>query len=235
MKPTFKKIKSKIYQDPDTLVEIYPYEDKGKICPYVLHSSPIGKQFSGYVLILKDLDFAINCLENLRQNKVTDSQIRTAILFAGLFTYMKCFTSGSERGTHLHKDIFKRQSKKNKKLHKKIDEFRNKYLAHASTQTYETSNIALFLNPDQAKKEILTMSIAAKYIKSKDDELIDYIELMNKVKELVAKKMKKKLVALKKEVRSIPIEELYSRAKEPDKLKFRNIELGKYKAKEDKM
>jgi len=173
MKTTFNKIPSKIYTDPDTESEIFPYEMNGEICPYILHDSPIGKQFAGHVLILKDIDFAISCLKNLNENKVTDKEMRTAILFSGIFTYMKCFTAGSERGTHLHEDLFKPT------------------LPKSSTQTYETSTIVLFLNPNESTKGLMTMSVAAKYVTDRDDKLEDYIELMEKVKELVSIRMKK--------------------------------------------
>lgn len=229
MKTTFNKIESKVFTDPDSGAEIYPYEVNGEICPYVLHESHIAKQFAGHVLILKDLDFAINCLKNLQENKVTDKEVRTSLLFSSLFTYMKCFTSGSERGTHLHDDLFKPTLPKYLALHKEIDEFRDQYLAHASTKTYESSNIALFLNPDISKKELITLSVAAKYATDKDDHLIDYIELMEKVKELVSKRMKGRMEALKAEVKGIDIEELYKNSKTPNRKDFKDIEVGKYK------
>ena len=60
-----------------------------------------------------------------------------------------------------------------------------------STQTYETSTIVLFLNPNESTKGLMTMSVAAKYVTDRDDKLEDYIELMEKVKELVSIRMKK--------------------------------------------
>ena len=231
METTFNKISSKVFTDPDTGAEIFPYEVDGKLCPYILYNSPIGKQFAGYVLILKDIDFAISCFQKLIGNEIIDKELRTAILFSGIFTYMKCFAAGSERGTHLHVTLFKSTSNEYLKLHKEIDEFRDKYLAHASTQTYETSSIALYLNPNESIKELITMSVAAKYVTDKDDSLKNYIELMEKVKELVSVKMKKRMEALKKEIATIDIDKLYDSAKIPDRSDFREIELGKYREK----
>ena len=233
MEIIFNKIESKVYKDPITLAEIFPHEVDGILCPYVIHDSIIGKQFSGHVLIVKDIDFSINCLRALKNNTITDSEFRTAILFSGLFTYMKCFTSGKERGTHLHESLFKTTLPKFINIHKEIDEFRDQYLAHASTKIHETSNIVLFLNPDVKNKKLIKMSIAAKYVTDKDEKLDEYIELMEKVKNLVTARMEGRLAALKKEVYEINLDELYDKSILPDKSKFLDIKLGKYKEKEN--
>lgn len=229
MNTSFKKIDSKSYEDPTTGVEIFPYESNGSLCPYVMHDSEIGKRFAGYVLILKDLDFAIDCFTLLHTNAVVSEKLRTAVLFAGIFTYMKCFTSGKARGTHLHLDTFDRLPPIQLSRHLTVSEFRNEYLAHASTKTYETSNIALFLNPDKSKKKLLTLSVAAKYATDKDSELIEFIDLIEDVKEQVTKKMKKNMETLKMEVFAIPIDYLYNKCVIPNSLKFKEIRLGKYK------
>lgn len=215
MKTTHKIIQSNVYTDPDTKFEIFLNEMNGAICPYFLHDSLIGKQFAGYVLILKDIEFAKSCFKNLEENRVTDKEMRTAILFSGIFTYMKCFTAGSSRGTHLNENLFKKVTLRFRQLHKEISEFRNKYLAHASTETYETAKIVLFLNPDVSAKELLNISVAAKYVTDRNDKLKAFLDLMDIVIELVEIKMGKTLVALEKEVHGINIDELYEKAKTP--------------------
>jgi hypothetical protein len=231
MKTTFNKIDAKSYIDPDTETVIFPREVDGEACLYVLYNSPISKQFAGNVLLLKDIDFSINCLKKLTENIVSDKDIQTALLFSAIVTYMKCFTSGSERRTHLHVDLFKKTHQKYLKLHNEIDEFRDNYLAHASTQTHEKSSSVLFLNPDISKKKLIWISIAAKYVINKNDRLSDYIDLMEKVKELVNIKIKKSMKALKDEVNQIDINEHYFNAKAPDKTKYIDIDLGKYREK----
>jgi hypothetical protein len=219
MKTKHKIIHSDVYTDPDTKFEIFLNEMNGAICPYFFHDSKIGKQFAGYFLILKDIEFAKSCFINLKENKVTDKELRAALLFSGIFTYMKCFTAGNSRGTNLNENLFKSVTMRFQLLHEEIRDFRNKYLAHASTETYETAKIVLFLNPDVSVKEWLNISVAAKYVTDRNDKVEDYLDLMDKVIELVDIKMQKKLEALEKEVDGINIDELYEKAKTPNKEK----------------
>jgi len=219
------KIKSFVYYDEDKelYVNVY-YTREGKICKYFLLEYPTSKQVAAYISMKTDL---YQCLESIEYLKSINSvqeipqHVKLSLLFSSIVLYAKCFTSGKGRGTSLNKrDVFRGARNTHLEFHNQTMELRNKHLAHAGNGNYESRSMILILNPDEDNKKIESIKYEGGRLKDDDENIDNYITLINSVLSHVNEKVEKlkKVVIQKSE--ELNLDEVYENSKSPEKGKL---------------
>ncbi|WP_019407701.1 hypothetical protein [Pseudomonas psychrophila] len=130
----------------------------GKPARHKLLLSKRAKQAGNFKLIHKDLEYVEKSLAILTTiNSSTffnidsnDDIVKRSLFTSSVITYGKCFATGELRGVKLDISFIKKIfTPKLLSRHKNIIEIRNKYIAHANTETHEKAHtfIAFDHNP----------------------------------------------------------------------------------------
>jgi len=228
------KIKSFICYDEDKELYVNVYQTReGKICKYFLLEDPISKRTAAYISMKRDLHECLESIEYLKSiNHVQQipQHVKRSLLFSSIVLYARCFTSGEGRGTSLNKrDVFKGIRNTHLAFHEQTMELRNRHLAHAGNSHHESRTMVLILNPDEYNKKIEAIKYAGGMLKDDDENIDNYIILINSVLAHVNEKVEnlKKVVIQKSE--ALNLDEVYENSKSPEREKL--IPFTSYKLK----
>lgn len=228
------KIKSFIYYDEDKELYINVYQTtEGKICKYFLLEDPISKQTAAYISMKRDLHECLESIEYLKSiNHVQQipQHVKRALLFSSIVLYARCFTSGEGRGTSLNKrDVFKGARDTLLEFHNQTMELRHKHLAHAGNSNHESRAMVLILNPDEYNKKIESIKYAGGMLKDDDENIDNYIALINSVRTHVNEKVEKLKKVVSQKSEELNLDEVYGNSKVPEKGKLIPFTLDKVK------
>ena len=190
-----------------------------KLCPYLSLRGPIYDRLSGYHLMRKDLQFAENALNQLREQEQIGAKplIMQSLWFAAIVAYAKCFTSAKGRKIKLEdKDVFKGVTKALSDTHKEMLHQRHEYISHAGTTPYEASHTMLALDPDLRNKRIFGLYHSMHFAWAISGRTIGaYIGLVQHVKDHIESVLDKLFPGARKEIRKTNVEGWYRNATYP--------------------
>lgn len=200
----------------------------GKPCNYVVIDSKIATKYKSYVLLCKDLEVCIECIEDIQKlNSIKDEiltdKLKHKLLITAIITYGKCYSKSKNRSSLEWKTvssflnsnpIFSNENliinDRMSVLHDKIINMRNDYIAHHLNVENEEVLFWCYLNPNFNDKGIIQFSTRIKYVTDIDNFIEEARNLFvfaynycNHQKELHFKKLEK----------TLDINELYKNSK----------------------
>ncbi|MGZ5244787.1 MAG: hypothetical protein ACXWEY_14340 [Bacteroidia bacterium] len=197
-------------------------EFEGKTVPYILlPPSKAALQYAGYTLIRKDLHYCELMIQELikslpgRTYKLNEI-VRLSLFYSSTLNYGKCFTTSEYRKIKLDKNSLIFATIGEKKLHEELMSLRHTYLAHSSNSGYEQNPIALYLYPEEIKKDILLLDTNIFNLIDLDPDLGRFQSLLEKLILFVDKKINEKETSLMDELKNQDLDLLYSTSKIPD-------------------
>ena len=151
----------------------------GKPCKNVEVNGHLAKRRAALQLILSDICECIDIFELI----TFDSQRKYSkfLYKAFVVTYGKCFASGQNRGISLKAKLVFRDNEKLLQKHNQVIKVRNKYVAHADSETYEVSEV--YLASSSMKHEIFVPT--RKYSNPVGNSLIEEEDLVAYVYEYI--------------------------------------------------
>ncbi|WMJ74107.1 hypothetical protein RCC89_13165 [Cytophagaceae bacterium ABcell3] len=188
-------------------------EIKGQYCKVYPLLSPIAKSYSGYRLILKDLEVVKKVLAELRGLKMveTSSIVKQSLSFYAVITYGKCFSEAKGRGCQLNKkDALKYCSLEIKEEHDLIIDQRNKYVAHGELKGYEQNPVVAYLSPDLNNKKIIKIQDNLMSLVDIESQLSNFDILIECVIQYVKEKCDKVGNKLREELLKESLEVIYN-------------------------
>jgi hypothetical protein len=193
---------------------------KGVLCPHVILTQDEIRNYSGRLLVIKDLKWALEITTSaIKLLSNEDESFNWTLVAEGLFrsaimTYTKCFKTDN-RGASLDPSMFK-NNEEMRNIYLEIKNFRDSYLAHAGGSKLEDCEFRLVLNPKNMPRGILNIQPIIRdtnvFSKINGEGLLSILEFSI---DYMSQKQMGKYQALKKKMESIPIEDLYGRAEFP--------------------
>lgn len=210
------------------------YRVDGTVCPKVLLDSHRAKQHAGYILIDLDLEDAEAFLteayrlkgeqtaipppnaklrnEYVLHEKGPLSRVVKALWFSAVVIYAKCFTEAKGRKVKLEKSIIPAHMRP---CHEKIMNYRHTIIAHAGEGNLESADPELIISPENSGHPFYWLKSNVRRLEFVDDrnEQIDFQMLIKTVHNHVRKKRDQLTINLRSEVRGVPLDTWYIRAK----------------------
>jgi hypothetical protein len=197
----------------DTIVQPVAYVS-GIPCPVHVVEHPLAKRISGLVLVEKDLQRALRCIELIPSQ--VETTIRESLWLSAVGFYARCFVSSEGRGLKLEDTHLQNLPAKLKSVHDKTLIMRHSYTAHAGKNEYEKVIVQAVLSADLANKSLIGLGVASiRQVETDVDELSLFVELIRSVIANVDKLLEKTNTKLKEYLSQKPIDQLYASAVYP--------------------
>ncbi|EJG0417780.1 TPA: hypothetical protein ACMDSL_004627 [Vibrio parahaemolyticus] len=203
----------------------------------VEYTSKVVKQFSGYILIKKDLKF---CRKSARlaiqfagENRNTDDNIYVreehdvnedmlqALMTSFTITYAKCFTQAHGRGIKLEaKQVF-RDNPELLSIHDFIMDFRMNDIAHSGKDSSEKIRAYILLDPDENQGTPPKFVTHSNHAYGADAKLFEYyLQVVSFLEEYIINMVEKIYPRIEKEIASVGSRYLYELASQKKALKL---------------
>jgi len=141
----------------------------------------IARKYAEIYHIMKELQIALNIITRVNTDKkiIKDDQLRLSMLSTSILMYYRCFTPGSRK---VHYTDFNnwvdKQDARLSNTHKRIKEFRNKYISHFDDNNYEIYHLpSIYVNTDNCKVFGITNTVT-KLRSPSNEELLDFQHLV---------------------------------------------------------
>ena len=167
---------------PKSIDRIEPFMRKaGTPCPFVIPRGHEVNNLKSWALYKADISSALEAFELalsiIDQEVSVEQTVPQSLIFAGITSYCKCYTSADGRSTKVNpKKVFKGDSEL-RSIHEKIKSIRNSYIAHGGISDFERVTVRVALDPESDSKACLTTySFVARNPLSNINDLTQFIE-----------------------------------------------------------